>query len=328
MHLTWNECCARLSAPLVRRGLTPTDATIVAEITVRTLAMGIPTHALPPWQCTRDAIGTIIRPEATPVFVEEYPTRARCDASALAPQVALWHGLRQAMERASRLGVAAVGIHGSGWIGAVGPYLLDAMSAGLPAFVTCQSSACADCAPLGGLDPLLSTNPIGFCYGSQQEGMLADFSTATMAMGRVGQLIKNQKRALEPSFREIDGSWTDDPTAMQRGGSLAFAGGRNGGHRGYALSLWTEAMAALAGGNAHDPKRKKSQNLMITVWAPKDGASFQEEIARFHTLARSNRREDPAVPIRLPGSRALAMLEKGRHEGFELNEAQLAIIDG
>lgn len=326
MLMPWNKAVDALAQPLIERGLVADHAAIVAEITARTIGMGITTHGLPAWRGVRDAIGKRIAPRSRVLVQDLRPATARIDASAVAPQVALWEGMRAAISRAKTLGVATVGVHHAGWVGALSPYLVEALAAGCPAMITGQSSACADCAPIGGLDPLFSTNPLGMCYGDLTEGMIADFSTAAMAMGKVRRMQAEGERAPEAWFREADGAWTDDPQAMARGGSLAFSGGRHGGHRGYALSLWTEAMAALAGGNAHDASRPGAQHLMITVHAPveTEAASLAAEIRRWHALVRSNRPEDPARPIRLPGERALAALARARIDGLEIETAALA----
>ena len=325
MHHSWTEALHRLRQPLVDRGLPSADADLVAEITARTIGMGIPTHGLPCWRGTVQQIGAAIRVDAIPVFTSEQPAVAELDARALAPQVALWRALHAGFERASRYGIARIGVHHAGWVGALGPYLVEALRVGFPTFITGQSSGCADCAPIGGLDPLFSTNPIGMCYGGLEDGMIADFSTAAVAMGRVRGMQRTGQRAPEAWFRERDGVWTDDPQAMQRGGSLAFSGGRHGGHRGFALSLWTEAMAVLGGGHAHDGSRPGSQNLLITVHAPGPAATKQmtAEVQRLHALVRANRREDPAQPIRLPGARALAALAEAQSNGLDLDEPLL-----
>jgi hypothetical protein len=121
-----------------------------------------------------------------------------------------------------------------------------------------------------------------------------------------------------PGGIHLNGDKVTGTFRIKRDGSLAFAGGRHGGHRGYSLSLWTEAMAVLAGGNAHDSVRAGGQNLMITAYAPAQPAPFVAEISRFHDLVRSNRRESPDTPIRLPGARALAGLQHARAHGLDI----------
>lgn len=326
MHLSWEELLERLRAPLARAGYGAEHAGRIATIVRRTIGMGIHTHGVRPWKAT---LGKAERyaPGTTPALRASAPAFAVLDASRVAPQIAMEVAVTEAVARAKRFGIGAVGVHHAGWVGALGPYLIPALEAGSPCMITGQSGGCVDCAPVGGLDPLFSTNPIALAYGSTTEGMIADFSTAAISMGKTGQMIRAGLEAPEEWYRESDGTWTRDPMAMKRGGSLAFTGGKHGGHRGYAMSLWTEAMAVWAGGRAHGGEEDPGQNLVVTAYGAGMVHVQGGEIERLHGLVRANRREDEATPIRIPGERALKALATARAEGVDLTPEEAEALD-
>ena len=56
------------------------------------------------------------------------------------------------------------------------------------------------------------------------------------------------ERAPAPVFLDPDGTPTDDPNALvERGGTPMLWGAELNGFRGFALSLWTEALSLLGG---------------------------------------------------------------------------------
>ena len=258
-------------------------------------------------------------------LLRKRPAFAIIDASAVAPQIAMQTAVQEAVARAQQFGIGTVGVHHAGWVGAW-HLLVDALEAGCPAMITGQSAGCSDCAPIGGLDPLFSTNPIAFAYGSREEGMIADFNTAAISMGKTNQLIEPTSRLQTLVSRER--RQLPPTRAMKRGGSLAFTGGRHGGHRGCALSLWTEAMAVWSGGQAHGGPENPGQNLVVTAYGANLPHVQSSEIARLHKLVRANRREDEAVPIRIPGERALRQLQQAEAEGIELSDRDVDLLDG
>ena len=60
--------------------------------------------------------------------------------------------------------------------------------------------------------------------------------------------MRQGERAPAPVFLEPDGTPTDDPNALvERGGTPMLWGAELNGFRGFALSLWTEALSLLGG---------------------------------------------------------------------------------
>ena len=106
-------------------------------------------------------------------------------------------------------------------------------------------------------------------------------------MGKVNKLAREGGRAPAPVFVDTEGRLTDDPQAVLDGGSVLFAGGDLSGHKMYALSLWCEALTAMAGGSANHPEREQRQSFNLTVIDPEafEGMDYYgEEMERFLVL--------------------------------------------
>ncbi|KPK47474.1 MAG: hypothetical protein AMK72_08400 [Planctomycetes bacterium SM23_25] len=311
------------STALAARGLSPADARYVGDVVTLTEAFGIKTHGVTVLLAVAGQLGGKIDPSARPRVVAESGAAATIDAKGVLGQLAMRRAKELAVAKARAHGVAMVGVRNTSWVGALGPFLIDIAEAGMLAMATAQSSACEDCAPIGGIDATFSTNPIALAFPTSGDPVVADFSTAAYSMGRIGQLVRAGRRAPEPAFLDKHGALTDDPAVVGDGGSVLFVGGRNFGHKGYALSLWCEALTALSGGSANNPRSPQAQSFTLTVIDPEAFAGsdgFLKEMKRFCAHVKASRPRPGTDPIRLPGERGFAALREAREKGVPLAE--------
>ncbi|MHC4716978.1 MAG: Ldh family oxidoreductase [Planctomycetota bacterium] len=318
------------SAVFAARGLSADDARYVGEIVTLTEAFGVTTHGVKVVLAVAGQVGGRIAPAAKPKVVAETAGTATIDAQGVLGQLAMRRAKELAVAKARDCGVAMVGVRSTSWIGAVGPFLIDLAQAGMLAMATAQSSACLDCAPVGGIDATFSTNPIALAFPTGSDPVVADFSTAAYSMGRIGQLIRAGQRAPEPIFLDQAGELTDDPNVVHAGGSVLFTGGRNFGHKGYALSLWCEALTALSGGSANNPDVPQTQSFALTVIDPAAFAGsdhFLAEMKRFCARVKSSRPRPGADPVRLPGEGGFTALREAKSRGVPLDEDTIAKLN-
>lgn len=128
-----------------------------------------------------------------------------------------------------------------------------------------------------------------------------------------------------------DGQLTDDPKAMKEGGSILFVGGDKLGHKGYALSLWCEALTAMAGGDANNPEAESRQCFNLTVIDPEafEGRGYYDkEIKRFVAHVKASRTLPGVSGIRLPGERGFESLREAEGEGVPLEDSMLEALNG
>jgi L-lactate dehydrogenase len=159
--------------------------------------------------------------------------------------------------------------------------------------------------------------------------VLADFSTATMSLSAAKGLAGRGQRTKTPRFLDAEGRPSDDPSVMDRGGTLLFAGGDVEGHKAYGLSLFCEALAVLAGGSANNPQLPQHQNFCMLVLDPAKFAgkeAFAAEMRRYVAWLKSSRVRPGFQGIRLPGERGFANLRDAKRNGVPLDDAKVAML--
>jgi len=313
-------------AALKSKGVPEKSAVAIAEVTVLTEGLGIKTHGIPCLLFALKSIGDRVDPNAEPRIVAEKPATAVIDGDGVFGQLAFLFAVETGMRKAREQGAAVISVKNTGWVGAVAPYLLEIPKQGLAAQAVCQTSGCEDCAPVGGIDAKFSTNPIALAFPAGDAIVLADFSTASLSMGKVNQMRLAGEKAPEKIFMNAKGELTDDPNVVFEDGSILFAGGENYGHKGYALSLWCEAMTAMAGGSANNPDAPPRQSLTLTVIDPgafEGDDYYTAEMTRFVKHMKNARLRPGHDEIRLPGERGLRLLAEAQESGVPLSESQL-----
>jgi len=136
--------------------------------------------------------------------------------------------------------------------------------------------------------------------------------------------------APENLFMDKEGNPTPDPSVVAEGGSLFFVGGERYGYRGYALSLWVEALTAMGGGSANNPELPVRQCFNLTVIDPAAFAGpdyYYAEIQRFVAHMRSSRLRPGFSAIRLPGERAQQAAQEAEAQGVLVEDAMLETLN-
>jgi len=320
----WKDLVDFSVAFLTGKGLSEADAAYVGEVAVKTEAMGIHTHGLVLLPYLDGKLGNDLDATARPAVVRESGASALVDGNSGLGQLAMRLAVELASAKAQSHGVGMVAARNCSWIGALGAYLVPIAEEGLMAQLWAQTSTCRDCAPIGGIDARFSTNPVALAFPTDGDPVIADFSTAAVSMGKVGRMIREGEKAPAPIFMDKEGNLTSDPVVVRDGGTILFTGGEAQGHKGYALSLWCEALTALAGGDCNNPKAAQRQSFSLVVADPDAFAgreAYLREMKRFVAHVKSSRLRPGFDAIRLPGERALASLRRSEREGVPIEEA-------
>lgn len=226
------------------------------------------------------------------------------------------------IEKARAQGIAMLAIHDSHHFAALWPDVEPYAQAGLVALTFVNSMACV--VPHGGKHALFGTNPIAFAAPREQGNPLVfDLATSAMAHGDI-QIAAREGRQLPPGCGvDSDGNPTTDPAAILEGGALLPFGG----HKGSALSMMVELLAAaLTGGNfsfgftwEHHPgaQSPRTGQLLIVIDPSKGaGANFaaraEELVAALHEAGQS----------RLPGDRRYRLREESLTQGVPISKAE------
>jgi uncharacterized oxidoreductase len=227
-----------------------------------------------------------------------------------------------AIARCAQTGVVAMTLANAHHIGRVGAYGELASGAGLVSlhFVNVADHR-AVVAPFRGTDARFVTNPICIALPGtdRQPPLLLDMATSAIAMGKV-RVAKNEGKPV-PAGMLIDpaGRPSRDPNVMYtepHGALLPF-----GEHKGYALAVVTELLAAaLSGGPTIQPGNARLGgiiNNMFTVLvdpARLAGVDWlRREIDGFVAYVKASPPSDPAAPILMPGDpERIAREQRGR----------------
>lgn len=252
----------------------------------------------------------------------------RVDAKGGFAQPALTAARELLVEKARSAGIAVLAIHNSHHFAALWPDVEPFADEGLVALSVVNSMTCV--VPHGAQQPLFGTNPIAFaapCAGS--DPIVFDMATSAMAHGDVQ--IAARKGELLPEGMGVDnkGEPTRDPQAILDGGALLPFGG----HKGSALSMMVELLAAaLTGGNfsfefdwsQHPGAKTPWTGQLIIVIDPARSVGN-----RFAERSRELVRQMQAVGLqRLPGERRFREREQSAKQGVTLTVAELEQLQG
>ncbi len=250
----------------------------------------------------------------TPIRIEhETPVSARMDGGNFPGFYAVYRATQLAIEKAQAHGFALVGMHNS-WLSGRSAYYMELITcAGFAGIhFACSSPVVV---PPGGKAAALGTNPIAFGVPGDPHPLILDMATSATNNGDV--ILASRLQTLLPEGVAIDkdGNPTRDPVAALAGGILTF-----GGHKGFGLSLISQAMGLFAGTPLTKGETQDFGFLFI-VFDP--GLLMPaEDCKRFLSQMIANIKATPKQPdvdeIRIPSERAFEEREQRRSAGFRL----------
>lgn len=227
--------------------------------------------------------------------------------------LALYHVARATVAKAQTHGIALVGVTNT-WMSGRNAYFVEMIAReGLVAIHTAASGGAV--APLGGIKPVLGTNPIAFAIPTEEGALVLDMGTSAF-MATELQLRVRRNEALPPGVAiDRDGQPTTDPAAAQAGALLPFAG-----YKGFGLGLIVQALGVLGGAGL--------------VAGAQDGYIFiafrpdlliplercKEEVSALIARVKAVPRAPGVAEIRIPGENSARSRERLLREGLDLDQ--------
>ncbi|QBF26958.1 Ldh family oxidoreductase [Pseudomonas tructae] len=261
--------------------------------------------------------------QAVPEVTDVASGYVRVDAGGGFAQPALAAARSLLVEKARSAGIAVLAIHNSHHFAALWPDVEPFADEGLVALSVVNSMTCV--VPHGAHQPLFGTNPIAFaapCAGS--DPIVFDMATSAIAHGDVQIAARKGERLPEGMGVDNKGEPTCDPQAILDGGALLPFGG----HKGSALSMMVELLAAaLTGGHfsfefdwsQHPGAKTPWTGQLIIVIDPSKAQGN-----RFAERSRELVRQMQAVGLqRMPGDRRYREREQSAKVGVTLTVAEL-----
>jgi uncharacterized oxidoreductase len=182
-------------------------------------------------------------------------------------------------------------------------------------------------APFRGTDARFSTNPVCIALPGtdRQPPLLLDMATSAIAMGKVRVARNEGKPVPEGVLIDPSGQPTRDPGVMYRephGALRPF-----GEHKGYALAVVTELLAAaLSGGPTLQPGNARlggTVNNMLTLLVDPARLAgvewFRREIDGFIDYVKASPPAHAASPVLVPGEPERLAREERAHTGIAVD---------
>lgn len=294
-------------------GVPPSDAATVATLMIEADLLGSEAHGifrLPMYVKRARAGGYNLRPT---IRVErDAPAAALIDGDNALGHLVVRRAADLAIEKAKTTGVAWVGLHHGNHAGAGAVYARMPLAHGMIGIYGAVGSA-NHLPPWGGMEMLLSTNPLAIAIPSHEEPpIVLDMATTVASYGKIKSLAQRGEPMPEGWMTGRDGQPLTDPTRANEGFLVPI-----GGHKGYGLALMIGLLAGTLNGaamgrevvdfNADHETVTNTGQCVIAV----DPAMFGDPDAFRRDVDRVSR-EMRSAP-RLPGIERIHVPGEGSH---------------
>ena len=242
--------------------------------------------------------------------------------------------IAQALERTSEHAVVTATLANCSHIGALQAYLEEIGRRQLLALMMVTDPGVASVAAPGGVDPVITTNPMAACIPTDGDPVLIDQSTTLVSNGAIAQYAA--QGSLLPGDWVVDnqGRPSNDPGALNASpsGTLMSLGGADFGYKGFGFGLMVEAFAlALSGVGRDQPRVRGAQGVFLQIVNPahfgNGQAAFLAATTALVAQCRNSRPAVPGRPVRLPGERALQLKKEQKTQGIEVPANLLADLE-
>ncbi len=324
-----------ITSVLASLGLPAADAETVGRLMAQAEAQGSDGHGairLAPYVKRIRAGGYNLTPDIR--VTQERAAMALLDGDNGFGHLVMEKAARIAIEKARNCGIAWVGSHHSNHAGPASLYARMALEHDMVALYFAVGNA-NHLPPWGGLDMLLSTNPIAVAVPAGEEApIVLDMATTVAAYGKVK--AKAQRGEQMPVGWMIDrqGQPLTDPTRSDEGFLMPI-----GGYKGYGLSLIVGLLAGTLNGAAmgsqvidfnKDYETTTNTGQAIAVIDPAafgDVDAFKARVDQVIREMRGSERMPGVDRIWLPGEQSHAKREENERLGLALPPALRAQLD-
>ena len=294
--------------------MSPTDATIIADILLEAELRGRKTHGFIrlPGIKSRYEQG-----ERADIQVDEEKGQCvRVNGGNHPGYLVAYRAMELAIARAKQTGASIVGVYNTSHCGMAGYYVDMARKADIIGLLF------ADCLPRitpeGGTEAILGTNPIAVGIPSNTVPLLFDMSTAAITNGDLLVAMSEGTEIAEGLAFDPDGERTTSADAALKGSVRPF-----GGHKGFGLALITQILAGALVNAATIPPPGTNYGLLIIAIDPTSFVplgQFKTEVDTLIARVKENRLESGVTEILIPGERAYRQREIHLADGIHLDD--------
>ena len=315
-----------IAAALARAGLPEEDAGKVASLMAQADLQGSDGHGvirLPQYVRRIQSGGINTRPQFK--LVSERAAMAVIDGDNGMGHLVMSHAVDLAMAKARQAGIGWVGARRSNHAGPASLYVQKPVQQGMIALYFAVGNA-NHLPPWGGMEMLLSTNPIavGIPAGSEAPVVL-DMATTVAAYGKVKARARKGEMLPEGWMIDRQGRPLTDPARAEEGFLLPI-----GNHKGYGLAMIVGLLAGTLNGAAmgrdvvdfnHDhvtPTNTGQAVLVLDLAAFADPAVFKPAVDALVADLRGSARLPGVERIWMPGEQSHLRRQQYAREGIPL----------
>ena len=238
----------------------------------------------------------------------------------------------RAVAKASETGIGCISVVHSNDIARLGSYVEQPARDGYITVLMTNDAGGNPCvAPWGGVEPLMSTNPLaaGIPRGDDMP-VIIDISTGVSSEGRV-KMLNNQKANTPDGWLiNTEGQPTNDPSAYlssPRQAALLPLGSLIAGHKGFALSILVDILTGAlsgAGCSGRFAVDSDKNGLFVLAIDPEKFVSreaFIDEVEQFTHRIKQVRKAPGVDEIYIPGERAYHERQRRMAEGVPVDRS-------
>ncbi|MDR3292014.1 MAG: Ldh family oxidoreductase [Methanobrevibacter sp.] len=304
---------------LDKLGVNKENSEIVSEATLDADLKGFTSHGLGRFHNYIMGIElNNINPDGELIIERETEAMALVNGNNNFGHVVAYKSMKIAIEKAKKVGIAAVGTNNSNHFGVTGFYSDLAIKNGVIGFVIANTEPAI--APLGGKEPIIGTNPIAIGVPGNNY-ISVDMATSATARGKLLEASRKGEKIPEGLALDSDGNPTIDPNKALEGSILPF-----GGHKGYSLAFIIEILTGPLVGAAYGKQVKGTAtckenctkgDLFVAIDPDKfvGITEFKKETESFINELRTS---EPGTII--PGDIETKKMDNFRKEGLNIDK--------
>lgn len=308
-------------------GISGAEAKSIAELQVRADLLGADGHGvfrLP--QYIRRIKGNAVNLKPDIRVEREAPGMALINGDNGMGHLVMRYATEKAIEKARTVGVAWVGVQHSNHAGPASLYASMPMAHDMIGLYLAVGNA-NHLPPWGGIDMLLSTNPIAVAVPAGDEPpIVLDMATTVAAYGKVKTAAQRGEMMPEGWMMDREGKPLLDPKKSADGFLLPI-----GGYKGYGLAMIIGLLAGTLNGaangrdvvdfNSDDTTPTNTGHVIVAInvamFRPLD--EFKQSVDAFVRDIRNSQRLPGVDAIRLPGEQSHVRLADNLRLGVPLS---------
>ena len=231
-------------AALEKVGVSKEDAETITEVLITTDTFGVMSHGTKNlYQYIQKMQEGGLDAKAVPEVVAEGPAWAIIDGNAASGMVSGCKGMKLAIEKAKKTGIAYVGVKNSCHYGAAGYYANLAAKAGMIGLSL--SNADPNMAIPNACDVAIGNNPFSFAAPlSNGKSLFLDIALSNVAALKIVMAREKGEQVPSSWLIDDDGLPTSDPSGFPVHSHLQPMGA----HKGYGLAMMNEILSAVITG--------------------------------------------------------------------------------